>query len=201
MSCIIYHYCSFDTLKKILESQCFWLTSHKYMNDIRERNYAFYLVNKKLETLSQKLNQQQLQNLQQFFYLLDISFNELIPETFMCCFSRMGDELPQWYQYANNGEGVALGIDVEEITKNNRPPFANGSTDESLSYCELLYEKIPIVLQFVSFKNRSFYFFLVMMSFFYWHNFDILRYFVVRVVLRMLRVMFLFPFLLFFIFH
>ena len=34
-----------------------------------------------------------------------------------------------------------MGIDVEEITKHHRPPFANGSTDESLSYCELLYEK------------------------------------------------------------
>ncbi|WP_281757560.1 DUF2971 domain-containing protein [Succinatimonas hippei] len=141
MSCIVYHYCSFDTLKKILESQCFWLTSHKYMNDVRERIYAFYLVNKKLETLRKKLNQQQRQNLQQFFYLLDISFKKLIPETFMCCFSRIGDELPQWYQYANDGDGVALGIDVEEITKHHRPPFANGSTDESLSYCELIYEQ------------------------------------------------------------
>lgn len=102
---LIYHYCSPHAFHQIVENKCFWLSSTKNMNDFSEGAWVRDSLHKAIEKLRLTFGldwaDQVLKN-----------YDEISLQKYICCFSKRGDALSQWRAYAQDGEGVSIGIDV-----------------------------------------------------------------------------------------
>ena len=112
---IVYHYCSLEAFKSIIENKCLWLCDVEKSNDSAERVYFNNLM---LQTVKQYLEQldpathkieRKRAALQQLQNALSTPQDELAP-VYSCSFSDNGDLLSQWRGYADDGYGVAIGI-------------------------------------------------------------------------------------------
>ena len=112
---IVYHYCSLETFKSIIENKCLWLCDVQKSNDSAERVYFNNLM---LQTVKQYLEQlkppthnieRKSAALQQLQNALSTPQDELA-SVYSCSFSNDGDLLSQWRGYADDGYGVAIGI-------------------------------------------------------------------------------------------
>ena len=113
----IYHYTSLNTLINILKSKEFWLFSTAQMNDKLEQKYF-------IEDLQQKIKQQISED---SFEKCDSIFNKIYKRLdfeypYAMCFSLLEDDASQWERYSNNGMGVRIGFNTENIVK----LFCNG---------------------------------------------------------------------------
>lgn len=52
----LYHYCSLETFYNIIESNCFWLSHPKFMNDVSEHKYSIGTTKKFLNEYNKKIN-------------------------------------------------------------------------------------------------------------------------------------------------
>lgn len=113
---IVYHYCSLEAFKSIIENECLWLCDVEKSNDYGERIYFEEIMLEQIETsikyLKRKKDAQKkraLQALQLVKEALYPSKTERAP-VYSCSFSYNGDQLSQWRGYADNGYGVAIGF-------------------------------------------------------------------------------------------
>lgn len=121
---IAYHYCSLETFKSIIENQCFWLCDVQKSNDSAE---LIYFYDKMIENLDKMINpsehatpQYDKDALQQMKNALqDTGFNTV--PVYSCSFSTDGDLLSQWRGYADDGFGVAIGVDCSVFLKLIKP--------------------------------------------------------------------------------
>lgn len=102
---IIYHYCSFDTFKKIFENKTIRFSDAIKSNDTTERVALFDL---RKEEFKDDLNK-----------LIRVDSNkELSLDVFLSlifCMSKDGDSLGQWRGYGDDGRGVNIGFNYEDI--------------------------------------------------------------------------------------
>lgn len=105
---LVYKYCSVSSAFSILKNSEFWLFNNLSMNDYMDCRWCMYKINQMLETNFTKDYK-------------DGKFDELLKNynlndrpVYMTCFSEEGDLLSQWRGYADDGHGVAIGIDIEE---------------------------------------------------------------------------------------
>jgi Protein of unknown function (DUF2971) len=127
MGNIVYHYTTLNVLQKILEeAKDGYFTmraSHiKYLNDTSEYVLAIKLLQNKLieydnvtgknsKNLSKLLNDKRMS----FFESEDI--DDDFP--FIISFSSNDDSLPMWNSYADNSQGVAIGLKVDYLSSIN----------------------------------------------------------------------------------
>lgn len=117
---IAYHYCSLETFKSIIENQCFWLCDVQKSNDSAE---LIYFYDRMIETLDKMIDpsehdtpQYDKDALQQMKNALQNTKFQTTP-VYSCSFSTYGDLLSQWRGYADDGFGVAIGVDFSVFSK------------------------------------------------------------------------------------
>lgn len=124
---ILYHYCSIDTMLKILQNYCIWLSDAEKTNDKSELRYFAGQMEKMLlnivESYKGEVNNELLT-------LVKIVLKKAIESVYLgsayivqntknyfCCFSESSDLLSQWRAYGNDGQGVAIGFNAELLSK------------------------------------------------------------------------------------
>lgn len=117
---IAYHYCSLETFKSIIENQCFWLCDVQKSNDSAE---LIYFYDRMIKTLDKMIDpsehvtpQYDKDVLQQMKNALQNTKFQTTP-VYSCSFSTNGDLLSQWRGYADDGFGVAIGVDFSVFSK------------------------------------------------------------------------------------
>lgn len=101
----IYHYCSVETLKSILENKSIWLSDLCMSNDIEED----CLLSKALYLHGKKLNMPNVHR-----HYLDEA--RKATSIFGICFSKNRDDFVLWSLYSNK-TGVCLAFDCDKITE------------------------------------------------------------------------------------
>ena len=116
MNEILYHYCTIDTFLNIIKNNKIWLSDIKKSNDKEECLTCINNVNNKMKKYL-ATNQELLESWERGFELGKIVNSSSI--TFATCFSGSENLLSQWYRYADNGKGVAIGFDRKILEKLN----------------------------------------------------------------------------------
>lgn len=140
----LYHYCSLETLKAILQGKCFRLSDVSKSNDFMEREWASAILKDILISFF-KENKIEIDLTEEYYYTDSIKnhLEYILSEvkmrndylTFTMCFSDDGDVLSQWRGYADDGFGVAIGFNYSEVSKINR-------RDSPIRLAEILYEEV-----------------------------------------------------------
>ncbi|MBN3066544.1 DUF2971 domain-containing protein [Pectobacterium brasiliense] len=158
----IYHYCSQETFINIIKYKKLWLGDIEHMNDFMEKKWFIDVFR---EIIIENKNEQIYKGIYD-----NIIENHKFTKVFMCCLSKSGDSLSQWRAYAQDGSGVAIGLNQENLGINNRPLANNVLVENSFFLNEVKYkdkdkikeiisellEKNKDYLDFFSQKNRCF---------------------------------------------
>ena len=123
----LYHYCSVDTMLKIMQNYCIWLSDAEKTNDKSELKYfpeqmekmllnivESYQgeVNSDLLTLVKKVLKKSIESI-----YLGSAYVVQNTKNYICCFSENSDLLSQWRAYGNDGQGVAIGFNAELLSR------------------------------------------------------------------------------------
>ena len=151
----LYHYTNFETFKNILQSQAFWLTDVRHLNDTSEYTHGVetiisvlvsYLRSEKYKVLL--ANHLTAENQEIVREQLSIVVNELIRHSqsididmargnlFVFCLSSDPNLLTQWTSYAGES-GIAIGFDTHMLRYSTQ--FKYGWS-EGISLLKCLYE-------------------------------------------------------------
>lgn len=121
---IVYHYCSIETFYAIITNKCLRLSDLNKTNDYMEKKWTLKLIdNVLIKTLEdRKIN---IDIKEQFWYgeginshldyfrkSMEESLNEDTP-VLITCFSKEKDLLSQWRAYGDDGNGIAIGFDLD----------------------------------------------------------------------------------------
>ena len=100
------HYTNLSGLQGIIESNGFWLSDHRFLNDSEEYNNGRKLVQSILQDLLMENKYKEFKSiLKNIFHLLN---NEDESPFYICSFSSKEDCLNQWKGYANFDDAVAI---------------------------------------------------------------------------------------------
>lgn len=116
MDKIYYHYCSIETFYSIMETSTLRFGNPLCMNDAAE---LIWLISQLRKVIEKNTKYKDITN---NWYIVEKnakeileSINNIIP--FIACLSKDGDVLSQWRAYADDGRGVAIGIDINKLPK------------------------------------------------------------------------------------
>ena len=107
---ILYHYCSVDVFVNILKTHSIWLTHAREMNDFHED----ILFRKPLKTALQSFVNRSEPERQLLQQIVD-EYTKRADFPYVACFSRDKDMLSQWRAYADDGKGVAIGLNLGKL--------------------------------------------------------------------------------------
>lgn len=99
----LYHYCSADTLLKILQSRTLWASSLSAANDWMEGKWLLEVFEKRLIQVGAAPERAAV-----IRRLYETGASNY--EALAICFSERGDVLSQWRGYADDGQGFAIGF-------------------------------------------------------------------------------------------
>ena len=99
----LYHYCSNDTFLSILRNSEIWLSELTLSNDSMEGKWLQKLLLEKYKETEK--DHERLTALSNILEAISKKFR-----AFGFCLSAHGDTLSQWREYADKGEGVAIGF-------------------------------------------------------------------------------------------
>lgn len=128
---LFYHYCSVGAMQAILESRRILLTSFYYMNDYMECRWLDQLIrNAPLES------QVALRNgfAQAFWAVYNIR------QAYLACFSEESDLLSQWRAYADDGQGVSIGFNLDHFGIERALPHTNVSANSGMGLHNVIYD-------------------------------------------------------------
>jgi len=140
---IIYHYCSPESFLKIIESKCIWLSAINNMNDYSEGNWYSKALDKVLDNKKNDFGDNNC---------LDVSNEFKAKNTikYISCFSKLKDSLSQWRAYAQDGEGVAIGLSVDKIgIPFYRPNLAGIFSDLPVYLSEMRYAGLDKLVEII----------------------------------------------------
>lgn len=104
----LYHYTSGESLIEIIETQCLYATERSYLNDPEEFHWGLSALR---ESFSSNVgNKYFAKYIKQMNIALDRLDKDSLP-MFVLSLSANPDLLSQWRAYADNGKGVAIGLD------------------------------------------------------------------------------------------
>ena len=138
---IVYHYCSLEAFKSIIENKCLWLCDVQKSNDSKECLVLPETFRTLVET-NDELNAMTEQRL-----LLDRMLHMVCNtarQTFVTCFSRKRDDLNQWRGYAADGTGLCIGFRKKYFVELNQPEwnvltYAPVDYEQGADDCALVY--------------------------------------------------------------
>ncbi|MCI6939857.1 DUF2971 domain-containing protein [Desulfovibrio piger] len=129
MGKVIYHYCSANTFKLILESKKMFLSDVGTMNDTLEGEwYKNILYNEILKCGRNDIDD------------IIISINNNLVNKYICCFSEGGDILSQWRAYADDGRGFSIGFDIDMMSIPNQLPMNSIYIDHTIGIFNVIYD-------------------------------------------------------------
>lgn len=111
---IYYHYCSVDTFFNIMQTATLRLGNPLSMNDSAEIIWLLEMV--KIYVQEKGKYKKILDN----WNLIEKNMYHMLQEIdlpYIFCLSKKNDVLSQWRSYADDGKGVAIGIDVDELLR------------------------------------------------------------------------------------
>lgn len=140
---ILYHYCSMEAFIKIIESKKLRLGNVLQMNDptelpLRSLNWVEFIYKQyEKEPFEFKFYHDKKElDMKQYLDLMNYHQDIIKADSFFAfCMSTLADDLNQWRVYGDNGNGVCLGFDVNDI-------FNLIEEDTSFTYNELEYEDL-----------------------------------------------------------
>jgi hypothetical protein len=109
---VVYHYCSTQTFLAIINTKTIRLSDINTMNDYAEMHWAY---DKFMQAIDLELDKYDRAFLDEIDKL--VSSLQLYSLPLISCFSKEADVLSQWRAYADNGAGVALGLDFSLLKK------------------------------------------------------------------------------------
>jgi hypothetical protein len=116
---IVYHYCSAETMKAILESSKLRFTDVNMLNDSQETQWGYAAFEEASTRLIKRkdLPETLPEITVAFCDSVDevLSQGQMIVHPFVTCFSSDGDSLPQWRAYADDGRGFAIGFRASKM--------------------------------------------------------------------------------------
>jgi hypothetical protein len=104
------------------------------MNDSLETNWIIHLIDEELIKRKDIIKDEHIKTLSTSFIL-----NRLYP--YIACFSKNGDSLSQWRAYANDGKGIAIGIDEKKLGLEQRIPGNTFIKDDAIGYYNCIYDE------------------------------------------------------------
>ena len=122
-----YHYTSVEALFEIVERKRFRISNILFMNDYFEFRWLWRLVQEQI-TERQRCDPEHRSNLylkhiqSQMDRLLGWNVDRdggIVPNVFCGCFSIKDNDLNQWRQYADDGRGVVIGVDLASVISEN----------------------------------------------------------------------------------
>ena len=135
----IYHYCNLTAFENIIRSRTFRLFDISKSNDPEEMKYAIFLVEKVIIAAFNADRTKLIQRVKKDDWektIKDWVDNNLRNTNIKCyalCFSSARDLLSQWRGYADNGQGVAIGIEKDSL--------ARWSNDNGYMFDKVEYKK------------------------------------------------------------
>ncbi|WP_417782561.1 DUF2971 domain-containing protein [Terasakiella pusilla] len=121
----VYHYCSTETMFKVVDSKQLWLTDTDQMNDYMEGKWIDKAVTHWLtdrnHTCFGSAHLNSIENLRERSKVL------------MLCMSKEPDVLSQWRSYANDGQGFSIGLS-EDFLERRREEIGKQVSLEEVIY-------------------------------------------------------------------
>lgn len=116
---IVYHYCSIEALFGILSSKSFWLTSLESSNDSMELKLANKILEQAILELKDEHKKTELSSMLEKIESApcDKKYEKFRPKYKYYGLSLVVDKdsLTHWERYANNGNGVCIGLNIALI--------------------------------------------------------------------------------------
>lgn len=151
---IVYHYCSLETFKSIIENKCLWLCDVQKSNDSAELIYFDNIMLDQIHHYTEYLSngnhtdkERELQALQLTKEVLQNPAADRAP-VYSCSFSYNDDMLSQWRGYADDGYGVAIGFAARYFER-QLPSITFGR----VNYCRADAQKLCETILKKSFEN------------------------------------------------
>lgn len=105
----LFHYCSSESLFKIIESQKLWLSSAKYSHDPDEIRIVKKILESRMEIETGEFKK----------FITDLLLKYTVYEDgltpFIFCLSEEFDDLSQWRYYSNDGKGFLIGLKTKYL--------------------------------------------------------------------------------------
>lgn len=124
----LYHYTSLAAFQSIVEHERLRLTNVQFMNDFMEVRWllklAQLIIGERVET---QPIQSSIELLASYGNTAGWLNQETLEHVYCVCFSRKGDDLAQWRSYADEGHGVAVGFDVDDLLRANPKEHTEGN--------------------------------------------------------------------------
>lgn len=144
---VLYHYCSLPTFQKIIEGRSIWLSDISKSNDSMELVWVYKELKKYCKELQLKYLKSQIEKYKigesvpkydsedHKKELLLIEDHLTFPhyDTYAFCLSEVKDQLSQWRAYADDGNGICIGFNME---------YFNCMNKDSVSTNEFLLRKV-----------------------------------------------------------
>lgn len=130
----IYHYCSVDSFHKIIESKSIWLSNCSQMNDSEEATW----IEAYFDFIKNYFRDEKYYHFRKHVFPT-YGWNKRKPYIF--CFSELKDSLSQWRAYANDGKGICIGFNVDNLEIKKDLPSTNVYRDNTIGLCKVEYNK------------------------------------------------------------
>jgi Protein of unknown function (DUF2971) len=112
----LYHYCSLQGLRGIIEQKHLRMTSVFWMDDTTE---MFWFHDVAMRVMDRKPADRRNDLHKQFEQLME---DRALSYVFCACFSEEPDARSQWLEYADNGHGFAIGFDPNALDLTRASP-------------------------------------------------------------------------------
>jgi len=109
----IYHYTTFKALESILRGRSLWLSHNSCLNDISEGVHGVEAIFSAMENNPE--NQKDLEFLDKYKSAWKMAVKD--EGFYVISFCEEKDALSQWRAYANEGCGIAIGVDLEYLKR------------------------------------------------------------------------------------
>jgi len=144
---VLYHYCSLPTFQKIIEGRSIWLSDISKSNDFMELVWVYKELKKYCKELQLKYLKSQIEKYKigesvpkydsedhkKELLLIEDNLTSPQYDTYAFCLSEVKDQLSQWRGYADDGNGICIGFNME---------YFNCMNKDSVSTNEFLLRKV-----------------------------------------------------------
>jgi hypothetical protein len=154
----LYHYTNLEGLFGIIESNGFWATHIKYLNDSKEFLHGLELCHEVIDSFQELTSEQE-----QFFQSLKGKLEEEDEDHFVISLCPNGDLLSQWRGYSGGQYGVSLGFDIKKLTRYTTPRDNEYIFPQKVIYNreeqkEIILSILNIGLKYIESKGLDLYF-------------------------------------------
>src|SRR5260221_6094089 len=116
---VLYHYTTAAGFEAILGSRRLRATNFSFLNDPSEVQYGREMVE---QALIDRLNTKGRRHRAFFEFVVSGFSAEMAAEVYVCCFTKLEDDLSQWRAYGSaTGEAQAIGVGSQTLDGLGRP--------------------------------------------------------------------------------